>query len=395
MKSNYSYFVDFLKDNKFIRWKMNPDDQLDEFWINFQNENPHLNTEIEKAEHYLVNTVLNKSSLSSSEKEILLKHIVSDIKHSQKKSAKRFFLLYSAVSVAAVLLLLFALNIFDFHYFRPAAIKKEVIMVDLLSDVDIQLITSDETVSFPDNLQMEFDCEGNVKVIQNFDEKKQSIELRKSEINKLVVPTGKRAELLLSDGSKIWVNSGSVLEFPTEFSENSREIFLNSGELYIEVAPDEKRPFFVMTSDIKIKVFGTKLNVTNYADFPKYVVLVDGQVSVQSESSEELILSSNERALMTDKNDFSVKKVDVEKYTSWKNGYLVFDNTSLSEVLQQIERYYNLSIHFEESEQLNQIKCEGKLILSESVDNVMNTIAFLSKSTYSRKNNKIYLFIND
>ncbi|WP_286854003.1 FecR family protein, partial [Proteiniphilum sp. UBA5259] len=130
---------------------------------------------------------------------------------------------------------------------------------------------------------------------------------------------GKRSTLTLSDGSKVWLNSGSVLEFPAQFGSKKREIRLTSGEMYIEVIPDSQKPFHVHTSDFNVKVYGTKFNVSAYADSPRSVVLVEGRVSLQPVNKKETFLSPSEQAVYSDNGTFNTQKVDVTQFISWKN----------------------------------------------------------------------------
>src|SRR5690606_13807238 len=132
---------------------------------------------------------------------------------------------------------------------------------------DIQLITEEDSLLFQNDVQVEFDKTGKAKIRQ-VDSEEKTVELTKSKQSTLIVPYGKRSTLTLSDGSKVWLNSGSVLECPAQFTGNNREVRLASGEIYIEVAPDSQKPFHVSTSDFNVKVYGTKFNVSAYADSP-------------------------------------------------------------------------------------------------------------------------------
>lgn len=197
--------------------------------------------------------------------------------------------------------------------------------------------------------------------------------------------------MTLADGSKVWLNSGSILKFPVQFKDNNREISLVSGEMYIEVAPNKKKPFRVLSSDFNIKVYGTKFNVSNYEGSAHSVVLVEGSVSLQSSKSKETFLSPSEQAVYSGNGTFSTQTVNVNQFTSWKNGYLEFNKTPMTEALRQIGRYYNLSFDFEEDSNLQKRTCTGKIYLSENLDNVMTTVGLLSSTKYSKINNKIFI----
>jgi len=116
----------------------------------------------------------------------------------------------------------------------------------------------------------------------------------------------------------LWLNSGTVLEFPAQFRGDKREIHLLSGEIYVEVVPDRDKPFHVQTGDFNVKVYGTQFNISSYANFPRSVVLVEGRVSLQPIGKQETFLSPNEQAVYSDNGTFTTRKVNVNQFISWK-----------------------------------------------------------------------------
>jgi ferric-dicitrate binding protein FerR (iron transport regulator) len=120
-------------------------------------------------------------------------------------------------------------------------------------------------------------------------------------------------------------------------------------------------------------------------------VLVEGSVSLQSTSQKELFITPNEKAVYSGSGTFATQKVDVNQFISWKEGYLSFDKTPITEVLQQIGRYYNLSFDYEQDVNLQKRTCSGKIYLSENMDNVMSTIGLLSSTIYTRIDNQIFI----
>lgn len=387
----YTRYTDFLKDKQFIRWQLAPDEELEAHWEGFIKQNPDLNPDLEQAVDYLKTTGLNNSTLTDAERLHLLNKIESTIERSVKTTKIRRIIQLSVASCAAIALLIVGLNHFVFqekkvHY----SADKELIVGNLLNNKDIQLITEEDSLSFQNDVQVEFDKTGKAKIRQ-VDSEEKTVELAKSKQNTLIVPYGKRSTLTLSDGSKVWLNSGSALEFPAQFTGNNREVRLASGEMYIEVAPDGKKPFHVRTSDFDVKVYGTKFNVSTYADSPQSVVLVEGRVSLKSENKKETFLSPSEQALYDDNGTFNRQKVDVNPFISWKDGYLEFDKTPMTEVLKQIGRYYNLSFDFDKDVNLYKRTCTGKIHLSENLDNVMTTIGLLSSTKYIKDNNQIFI----
>lgn len=230
--------------------------------------------------------------------------------------------------------------------------------------------------------------------MRNKDGGERELAIEKQAMNRLIVPHGKRSEIVLADGTKVWLNSGSSIEFPSAFTGETREVLL-SGEIYVQVAPDKKRPFIVHTPNYKVKAYGTQFNVSAYAPSSSSVILVEGSVGVQAGETKEVMLSPNEQAIYTASTEtFETRSVDVLAYTSWKDGYLTFDDTPVTEVLKQIERYYNLSFNLDEAVSFKGITCTGKIILSENLDNVMTTLSLISGTKYKRENRTIYIYKN-
>ncbi len=169
--------------------------------------------------------------------------------------------------------------------------------------------------------------------------------------NTLNVPYGKHFELKLADGSVVYLNSGSSLKYPVEFVEGkSRKIYL-TGEAFLDITKDKERPFIVNASDLNIKVYGTKFNVSAYPeDKVKEVVLVEGSVGMYSESenpnsSKETVLTPGTKGSYDNTHgDISTELVVTSIYTSWVQGVLVFRNMSFEDILKKLERHYDVKI---------------------------------------------------
>lgn len=392
MGPNYLHYTDFLKDKTFIRWQLAPDDQVDSYWKDFIQKNPHLQEDINQAIDYLKTRGLNNSIFNEAERTELLEKIQSTIERNSKKRKTQKIIQYSVASCAAIALIIIGFTMFESQEKKSTiAHGQELIVGNLLNNEDIQLITSEESLSFQNDVQVEFDENGIAKITQSNNTEEKTIKLAKSKQNTLIVPYGKRSTLTLSDGSKVWLNSGSVLEFPTQFSGENREIRLASGEMYIEVTPDKQKPFHVYTSEINVKVYGTKFNVSNFAGSQQSVVLVEGRISLRSANNKETFLMPNEQGIYSKNGTFNTQKVDANQFISWKDGYLAFDKTPMTEVLKQIGRYYNLSFNYEMDMNLQKRTCTGKIYLSENLDNVMTTVGLLTSTRYTRKDNQIFI----
>ncbi|MGL4292158.1 MAG: FecR family protein [Bacteroidales bacterium] len=187
----------------------------------------------------------------------------------------------------------------------------------------------------------------------------------------LVVPYGKRALLTLGDGSKVWVNAGSVVSYPTRFEGSKREIYLD-GEIYIEVSPDKHKPFVIKTSEMEVCVLGTCFNLNSYKnEKEKSVVLVSGKVEVSSRNHKPVKLLPNQR--FERNGDLAkVEQVKASDYITWKEGYLHLTQMDLAQILKKVSRYYNIRI---DSDQPLHYPCSGRLKLTENPDDVLEMIS--------------------
>ena len=163
----------------------------------------------------------------------------------------------------------------------------------------------------------------------------------------LQTPMGSKLKTTLPDGTEVWQNAGTTIQYPAHFTRTNRQVYL-TGEAYFHVSSDKKHPFYVKTTDGTIKVTGTRFNVSAFPDDNfSSVVLEEGKVSYTPANKEDKqqIIKPNEQVLyMKESGDLIKQKTDVYKYTSWINGKLIFRNDPLAEVVKRLERWYNADI---------------------------------------------------
>lgn len=182
-------------------------------------------------------------------------------------------------------------------------------------------------------------------------EKEQLVYDKKAEADEvqmqiLTTPRRRMFQVVLSDGTKVWLNAESQLSYPNKFVGKERVVTLR-GEAFFEVSKQENLPFVVQTENISAKVLGTEFNVRNYTLSDTHVTLLNGSVEVRNASMEQtVLLRPGEDAHLTDADMFEVKLVDTEFYYAWKNGYFYFDNVSLIEVAKELGRWYNVDVVF-------------------------------------------------
>lgn len=167
------------------------------------------------------------------------------------------------------------------------------------------------------------------------------------------VPKGTSSVLLMPDGSKVWLNSGSKLHYPSQFAKNTRQVELE-GEAYFEVAHNEASPFVVKIADTHIKVLGTEFNVSSYLDMDKtFTTLVSGKVEVNSHTNKVNLSPGLQSITSKSSPKIETKKVNTQLVTAWKDGYFNFDNDDIKTVLTKIKSWYDIQdyeIHNETSD---------------------------------------------
>lgn len=159
----------------------------------------------------------------------------------------------------------------------------------------------------------------------------------------------------LPDSSRVWLNAGSKLYYPSSFHGKDREVKL-TGEGYFEVKSDREHPFYVTVgNDIKVMAYGTHFNVNAYEDYTDIeAVLEEGKVDVFVSDQSVHSLQPGERALYNKKNgDVQVERINIYEKTAWKDGKIVFRNASLDEVFRRLEKRYNIDIKFHDKAKLS------------------------------------------
>lgn len=211
----------------------------------------------------------------------------------------------------------------------------------------------------------------------------------KPTINTLSVPRGGEYQLVLSDGTRIWMNADSELRYPTCFVGATREVYL-SGEAYFEVAKDVDHPFLVHTNRHTVNVLGTRFNVSAYPEHPIRTTLAEGKVQVKI-ADQVVELSPDQQAFIgLDSDQVTICPVSASLYTSWTQGIYEFRNTPLEEIVEQLERWYDVDICFKD-EALKRKRFAGIVFRHEQLSMAIEIIEKVSQVRFLRHDHRIYL----
>lgn len=388
MNQPYRNGQNFLHNDDFIRWRLFRTAELDEYWGNFLIMNPHLKKDLQEAISRFNVLQLNHYPLSESEKKKIYHSVLQKTFQRTKKHGIFFIYSIAAVSIA-VAFFLFYLIFFKEREQAPLLDNGDSIIGQTLPDEEIYLISGNGKIDIAHKSHISFEENGKA-LVTNDDDSPRELTLATTDFNNLVVPYGKRTNLTLSDGTEIWINSGTQLDFPSVFNDDKREIRVN-GEIFINVAHDPQTPFVVIAQDMEIHVFGTTFNVSAYKDdSKKTIVLVGGKVKIETGGGQIAELLPNEKFEIMGGN-MTKEHVNVSEYISWTKGFLEFDETPVSEILRKIGRYYNVQFESSQVIKLNDKTCSGKLFLSNNLDSVMTSVSILSSTVYHRENNTIHI----
>ena len=201
------------------------------------------------------------------------------------------------------------------------------------------------------------------------------------------VPLGQMAEITLSDGTHVWLNSGTTLRYADNFGNEAREVKLD-GEAFFKVRKDEI-PFKVELNRSEIEVLGTSFAALSYReDNFSQVTLVEGSVKVNNVSGEEISRLTPKEQIYIPENtdDYLVKKVNTRFYESWTEGKIEFDDEKLSDVARRLERWYNVEIQFEQ-EEIKDLRFTGTILKNKPFNQIVKAFTLLLPVEVDYQNN--------
>lgn len=195
------------------------------------------------------------------------------------------------------------------------------------------------------------------------------------------VPRGKKSQLLLPDGSKVWVNSESSISYPNNFMNGHRVIKLE-GEAYFEVTKLKDTNFIVETNDYHICVLGTKFNVTSYKDFERTETsLIEGKIEISREAQTVNIIPGQTVTFINDK--FKIKNNNTIQAAKWKDDIFDFDHITFKELIKRLERWYDVEINIK-SPELNNIVYSGVFKNEETIEELLDVFELTLPVSYTR-----------
>lgn len=209
----------------------------------------------------------------------------------------------------------------------------------------------------------------------------------------LHIPAGQRAELTLTDGTKVWLNALTTLTFPDKFAESSREVYLD-GEAYFDVSHDTAKIFTVHANRYLVNVYGTEFNVSAYGRSDLFETsLIDGSVEVEAlHEGKKIRLNPGGRAYLKEGKLMSGPIPDYDHFL-WKKGVISFEHERIEDILGKLQLYYDITIE-NKNTRINNMRYTGKFHTKDGIEHVLNVLKIPTKLRYTKdnENNIIHIY---
>ena len=202
----------------------------------------------------------------------------------------------------------------------------------------------------------------------------------------LRIPIRATYEVILSDGTKVWVNAESKIKYLANFSKNERRVILE-GQAYFDVAKEKNRPFIVESNGVSVQAVGTEFDVSSYSK-DLNVKLIEGKVKVSAKEG-EINLNAGEEVAITNQMMKVGPILNMEEALAWKNGYFYFDNKNLIQILDEVKRWYGVNINYKKK--INQTRYFGSISKHTSLAEVCNVLKDLTNYNFRIENDDLFI----
>jgi len=167
------------------------------------------------------------------------------------------------------------------------------------------------------------------------------------EWNTLTTPRGGEYQLVLPDGTKVWLDAASSINYPVAFAGNSRRVRL-TGQAYFEVAKNKEKPFYVDANQAEVRVLGTHFNISAYQDDPENTTtLLEGSVQIAKNGKSALLKPGQQAAIAGGSDDIVISEANIDDVMAWKNGYFIFNDDDIRGIMRKVSRWYDVDVDYQ------------------------------------------------
>lgn len=291
--------------------------------------------------HSLLEDQLLEGLAATGDKELILQRIMEQVR--PVKIRRMYFKRWA---VAATILALVSTGTY-LWYQHTYPQERPVISEEISAGSNKAILTlADGAVVTLDSVGSKVMQQGNIAIHQHNGQLQYTANGKGSSAgnNTLATPKGGQFKVILPDGTSVWLNSASSLQYPTAFTGTERVVTL-TGQAYFEVAANANQPFKVKVNDMEVQVLGTDFDIMAYGDEQAVrTTLVTGAVKVAAGKEHALLKPGQQARLIKEEGTFTVKEANLSKVLAWKSGLFVFNNTDLQTIMREIARWYDVEI---------------------------------------------------
>lgn len=266
-------------------------------------------------------------------------------------------ILWKRIAVAAAVLLALGISWYAYQSSEPHVTNQQIVDSDIAPGGNRAFLTLangkklllgtavNGTLAREAGVVISKSAEGQLVYTISGDNKEN--DTKSSQYNTIETPKGGQYEVVLPDGTHIWLNAASVLKYPVRFAKTERTVEL-TGEAYFEVAKDPAKPFIVRAADQVVNVLGTHFNINGYPDEKIWkATLLEGAVQISSKGNQAPVTLKPGQEYESDRGNVSVREVNALESIAWKNGEFVFNDEPLESIMNKIARWYDVNIIYE------------------------------------------------
>lgn len=388
--------TDFLEDSDFLRWLTDPTQEDHDYWNAFLKKYPHKRDDIKEASLLFRIFHSRENKLTLTEQYDLWKNIQAEGKSSKSELVQQF------LKYAAIFILVFFSGAVSYYFYQNTSVQDQFVLTERNPAIEgeaMVVLADGSKVSLEKQMSEISYSNNGQQLIVNNDTISQKSAAEKESINKVIVSYGKKSMIVLSDGTKVWLNAGSQLVYPAVFVKETREVSL-IGEAFFDVVKNPEKPFIVKASDVNVQVLGTRFDISAYPeDKTIQTVLEEGKINLKYSGNglfkRDYVVEMVPNQLVEfdkESREASSTMVNVSKFISWKEGMLEFEKVNLTRAFKQVERFYNVKILMDDPA-IGYFKLSGKLDLKDEPEDVLNVIKLTVPIDWQRKSNGDFIIV--
>ena len=327
--------------------------------------------------------------MNKMDKDGIIDIIKGKIKKDQKREKRKKYF-FKTLKYAAIFVAVFSIS----HFYTLNQINSTEISEVIIPDDDEVFIENEKGEIFliekTDSIEI---SKNSYKESNRIVYQENILETEKVEFHTITVPYGKRFNLKLSDGTDVYLNSGTLMKYPVSFLPNQTRSVYIEGEAFFNVKKATNSIFEVRSNQIIASVYGTKFNFKNFSeDFSSDIVLVEGSLGISNVNSNDINMLSPGYKASIDKEVFNISKSKVNSkiYTSWVDGDVIFRNETFDQIIQKLQRLYNITI-INNSKISNQLFNASINVEEEKIEEVLGYFNKIYNIDFQIFNNKIII----